>query len=84
MDFPFFFFQSAWLQDLQDNFLISLYSCLTPKPASAMDPEYSILFFSKYDAKKLVAALTVFSQRVSLTYSTICWPVTLMPVEGFN
>nr|XP_009922954.1 PREDICTED: mesothelin isoform X4 [Haliaeetus albicilla] len=57
--------QSAWLQDLQDNFLISLYSCLTPKPASAMDPEYSILFFSKYDAKKLVAALTMFSQRFS-------------------
>ncbi|XP_054699633.1 mesothelin [Grus americana] len=57
--------QSAWLQVLQDDFLISLYSCLTPKPASAMDPEYSILFFAKHDAKKLVAALTVFSQRFS-------------------
>ncbi|XP_064317471.1 mesothelin [Phalacrocorax carbo] len=57
--------QSAWLQDLQDDFLISLYSCLTTKPASAMDREYSVLFFSKYDAKKLIAALTVFSRRFS-------------------
>lgn len=83
MDFH-FLFQGAWLQDLQDDFLISLYSCLTPKPASAMDPEYSVLFFSKYDAKKLVAALTMFNQRVGITYPTICSPVTLMPVEGVS
>ncbi|KAM6320041.1 mesothelin isoform 2-T12 [Podargus strigoides] len=68
--------QSAWLQDLQDDFLISLYSCLITKPAHPMDPEYSILFFSKYDAKKLVAALTMFSQRfynvpLSLEWSMI-------------
>ncbi|XP_068764812.1 mesothelin isoform X2 [Struthio camelus] len=57
--------QSAWLQDLKDDFLISLYSCLSPKPVDAMDPAYSILFFSKYDANKLVAALTTFSQQFS-------------------
>ncbi|XP_025950951.2 mesothelin [Dromaius novaehollandiae] len=57
--------QSAWLQDLKDDFLISLYSCLSPKPVSAVDPAYSILFFSKYDANKLVAALTAFSRRFS-------------------
>lgn len=83
MDFP-FLFQSAWLQDLQDDFLISLYSCLIPKPASPMDAEYSVLFFSKYDAKKLIAALTMFSRRVGITYPTVCSPVTLMPVEGVN
>ncbi|XP_062444284.1 uncharacterized protein LOC134147287 isoform X2 [Rhea pennata] len=57
--------QSAWLQDLDDDFLVYLYSCLSPKPVSAVDPAYSILFFSKYDANKLVAALTTFSQRFS-------------------
>ncbi|KAM6352548.1 otoancorin-like isoform 1-T7 [Alca torda] len=67
--------QSAWLQDLQDDFLISLYSCLTPKPASAMDPEYSVLFFSKYDGKKLVAALTMFSQRFSYVPLSPEWNV---------
>ncbi|PKU37053.1 mesothelin isoform x1 [Limosa lapponica baueri] len=65
--------QSAWLQDLQDDFLISLYSCLSPKPASVMDPQYSILFFSKYDAKKLVAALTAFSQRFSHVPLSLEW-----------
>lgn len=34
-----------------------------------MDPEYSILFFSKYDAEKLLASLTMFSQRVSIPKS---------------
>ncbi|XP_025909821.1 mesothelin [Nothoprocta perdicaria] len=57
--------QSAWLQDLRDDFLVSLYSCLSPKPLSAMDAAYSILFFSKYDANKLLAALTTFSQQFS-------------------
>lgn len=66
MDFP-SPLQSAWLRDLPDDFLIDLYSCLASKPASAVDAEYSILFFSKYDAEKLVAALTMFSQRVSVT-----------------
>ncbi|XP_074775418.1 mesothelin isoform X2 [Athene noctua] len=65
--------KSAWLQDLQDDFLISLYSCLNPKPASAVDPEYSVLFFSKYDAKKLVAALTMFSQRFSHVPLSLEW-----------
>lgn len=83
MDFP-FLLQSAWLQNLQDDFLISLYSCLSPKPAGAMDPQYSLLFFSKYDAKKLVAALTMFSQRVGVTHPSMCSPGTLMPVEGLN
>ncbi|KAK4813444.1 hypothetical protein QYF61_005392 [Mycteria americana] len=72
MDFP-FHFQSAWLLDLQDDFLISLYSCLTPNPASAMDPEYSVLFFSKYDVKKLLAALTMFSQRFSHVPLSLEW-----------
>uniref|UniRef100_A0A8C0EYR5 Mesothelin n=1 Tax=Bubo bubo TaxID=30461 RepID=A0A8C0EYR5_BUBBB len=72
--------QSAWLQDLQDDFLISLYSCLTPKPASAVDPEYSILFFSKYDAKKLVAALTMFSQRFSHVPLSLEW--TMIFING--
>ncbi|KAM6054904.1 mesothelin isoform 2-T2 [Chlamydotis macqueenii] len=65
--------QSAWLQDLQDDFLLSLYSCLTRKPVSALDPEYSILFFSKYDAKKLVAALTTFSQQMSHVPLSLEW-----------
>ncbi|XP_075371320.1 mesothelin isoform X1 [Mycteria americana] len=65
--------QSAWLLDLQDDFLISLYSCLTPNPASAMDPEYSVLFFSKYDVKKLLAALTMFSQRFSHVPLSLEW-----------
>ncbi|KAM9372394.1 mesothelin [Phaethornis superciliosus] len=59
--------QSAWLQALQDDFLLSLYSCLTPTPARAVDAEYSILLFSKYNTKKLVAALTLFSQQVPLS-----------------
>ncbi|XP_069725943.1 mesothelin-like isoform X2 [Phaenicophaeus curvirostris] len=67
--------QNAWLQDLQDDFLISLYSCLAPKSASAMDPEYSILFFSKYDAKKLEAALTTFSERFSHVPLSLEWNV---------
>nr|XP_013223131.2 mesothelin isoform X1 [Columba livia]XP_021146151.1 mesothelin isoform X1 [Columba livia]XP_021146152.1 mesothelin isoform X1 [Columba livia]XP_021146153.1 mesothelin isoform X1 [Columba livia]XP_021146154.1 mesothelin isoform X1 [Columba livia]XP_021146155.1 mesothelin isoform X1 [Columba livia]XP_021146156.1 mesothelin isoform X1 [Columba livia]XP_021146157.1 mesothelin isoform X1 [Columba livia]XP_021146158.1 mesothelin isoform X1 [Columba livia]XP_021146159.1 mesothelin isoform X1 [ len=65
--------QSAWLQDLQDDFLISLYSCLIPKPASPMDAEYSVLFFSKYDAKKLIAALTMFSRRFSHVPLSLEW-----------
>ncbi|KAM6407428.1 mesothelin-like isoform 2-T2 [Rhynochetos jubatus] len=65
--------QRAWLQDLQDDFLVSLYSCLTPKSVSAMDPEYSILFFSKYDAQKLVAALATFSQRFSQAPLSLKW-----------
>lgn len=65
--------QGAWLQDLQDDFLISLYSCLASKPATAADPEYSILFFSKYDANKLLASLTVFSQRFSHVPLSLEW-----------
>ncbi|XP_064008771.1 mesothelin [Pogoniulus pusillus] len=38
-----------------------------------MDPEYSILFFSKYDTKKLVAALTRFSQRFSHVPLSLEW-----------
>lgn len=58
-------FQGAWFQELQDDFLASFYSCLASKPSTALDPEYSILFFSKYDARKLLASLAVFSQQVS-------------------
>ncbi|XP_012983486.3 mesothelin [Melopsittacus undulatus] len=65
--------QSAWLQDLPDDFLVSLYMCLAPKPASAVDPEYSVLFFSKYDAKKLIAALTMFSQQFSHVPLSLEW-----------
>ncbi|XP_065540888.1 mesothelin-like isoform X1 [Lathamus discolor] len=65
--------QSAWLQDLPDDFLVSLYKCLAPKPASTVDPEYSVLFFSKYDAKKLIAALTVFSQQFSHVPRSLEW-----------
>ncbi|XP_013150757.2 uncharacterized protein LOC106112168 [Falco peregrinus] len=65
--------QNAWLQDLQDDFLVSLYSCLASKPASAMDPQYSILFFSKYDAKKLVTALTMFSHWFSRVPLSLEW-----------
>ncbi|XP_068002586.1 mesothelin-like isoform X2 [Melanerpes formicivorus] len=57
--------QRAWLQDLQDDFLPSLYSCLSPRPPGALDPQFSILFFSKYDSQKLAAALARFSQRFS-------------------
>lgn len=59
-------FQGTWLQELRDDFLVSLYSCLASKPSTAEDPEYSILFFSKYDAGKLLASLTVFRQRVRI------------------
>ncbi|KAM4765097.1 mesothelin isoform 1-T2 [Cyanocitta cristata] len=70
--------QGAWLQDLQDDFLISLYSCLASKPATAIDPEYSILFFSKYDTKKLLASLTMFSQRFSHVPLSLEWSLILM------
>nr|XP_013809428.1 PREDICTED: mesothelin-like [Apteryx mantelli mantelli] len=70
--------QSAWLQDLKDDFLVSLYSCLSPKPVSAVDPAYSILFFSKYDANKLVAALTTFSQRFSQVPLSQEWSIVFM------
>ncbi|XP_030315712.1 mesothelin-like isoform X2 [Calypte anna] len=65
--------QSAWLQDLQDDFLLSLYSCLTSTPARAVDAEYSILFFSKYTTKKLGAALTLFSQQFSQVPLSLEW-----------
>ncbi|XP_014741841.1 PREDICTED: uncharacterized protein LOC106859249 [Sturnus vulgaris] len=65
--------QAIWLQDLQDDFLISLYSCLASKPPTALDPEFSILFFSKYDAKKLLASLTLFSQRFSHIPLSLEW-----------
>ncbi|KAM9013306.1 mesothelin isoform 1-T1 [Ara ararauna] len=65
--------QSDLLQALPDDFLVSLYTCLSPKPASAVDPEYSVLFFSKYDAKKLIAALTMFSQRFSHVPLSLEW-----------
>ncbi|XP_032560336.1 mesothelin-like [Chiroxiphia lanceolata] len=65
--------QRTWLQDLQDDFLISLYSCLASKPATAVDPEYSVLFFSKYGAEKLLASLTTFSQRFSHVPLSLEW-----------
>lgn len=65
--------QAIWLQDLQDDFLISLYSCLASKPPTALDPQFSILFFSKYDAKKLLASLTLFSQRFSHVPLSLEW-----------
>ncbi|XP_071617580.1 mesothelin [Heliangelus exortis] len=65
--------QSAWLQDLQDDFLLSLYSCLTPAPARALDAEYSILFFSKYNTGKLGAALALFSQQFSQVPLSLEW-----------
>ncbi|XP_066053928.1 mesothelin-like [Chamaea fasciata] len=70
--------QETWLQDLQDDFLISLYSCLASQPPTAVDPEYSILFFSKYDAGKLLASLTVFSQRFSQVPLSLEWSLVFM------
>ncbi|KAK2533625.1 Msln [Columba guinea] len=70
--------QSAWLQDLQDDFLISLYSCLITKPASPMDAEYSVLFFSKYDTKKLIAALTMFSRQFSHVPLSLEWSMVFI------
>ncbi|XP_064581853.1 mesothelin-like isoform X2 [Zonotrichia leucophrys gambelii] len=68
--------QGAWFQELQDDFLSSFYSCLASEPSPALDPEYSILFFSKYDARKLLGSLTEFSQQfwqvpVSLEWSLV-------------
>ncbi|XP_053899059.1 uncharacterized protein LOC128844930 [Malaclemys terrapin pileata] len=57
--------QSAWLQVFKDDFLESLYPCLSSRPISAMDSMYSILFFSKFDTNVLVAALEKFNTRVS-------------------
>ncbi|RMC17554.1 hypothetical protein DUI87_05217 [Hirundo rustica rustica] len=70
--------QESWLQDLQDDFLTSLYSCLASKPTTAVDPEYSILFFSKYDARKLLASLTAFSQQFSQVPLSLEWSLILM------
>ncbi|XP_063270153.1 mesothelin isoform X2 [Prinia subflava] len=70
--------QGTWLQDLQDDFLISLYSCLASKPPTAVDPEYSTLFFSKYDAGKLLASLTLFSQQFSRVPLSLEWSLVLM------
>ncbi|XP_064246381.1 mesothelin isoform X2 [Passer domesticus] len=70
--------QGAWLQDLQDDFLTSFYSCLASKPSTALDPEYSILFFSKYDARKLLASLTVFSQQFSQVPLSLEWSLVFL------
>ncbi|XP_053848254.1 mesothelin-like [Vidua macroura] len=70
--------QGAWLQDLQDDFLTSLYSCLASKPSTAVDPEYSILFFSKYDARKLLASLTAFSQQFSQVPLSLEWSLVFI------
>ncbi|XP_056358879.1 mesothelin [Oenanthe melanoleuca] len=70
--------QGSWLQDLQDDFLISFYSCLASNPPRALDPEYSILFFSKYDAKKLLVSLTLFSQRFSHVPLSLEWSLIFL------
>ncbi|XP_067390320.1 mesothelin [Emydura macquarii macquarii] len=53
--------QSAWLQVFKNDFLKSLYLCLSSRPLSAMDSMYSILFFSKFQANVLEPALEKFS-----------------------
>ncbi|XP_057891774.1 mesothelin [Melospiza georgiana] len=68
----------AWLQDLWDDFLSSLYSCLASKPSTALDPEYSILFFSKYDARKLLGSLTEFSQQFSRVPVSLEWSLVFL------
>ncbi|KAM7007567.1 mesothelin [Passerculus sandwichensis] len=70
--------EGAWLQDLQDDFLSSLYSCLASKPSTALDPEYSILFFSKYDARKLLGSLTEFSQQFSRVPVSLEWSLVFL------
>ncbi|CAM4619663.1 unnamed protein product [Caretta caretta] len=57
--------QSTWLQVFKDDFLNSLYPCLSSKPISVMDSMYSILFFSKLHPNVLEAALEKFNNRVS-------------------
>ncbi|XP_041575024.2 otoancorin isoform X1 [Taeniopygia guttata] len=70
--------QGAWFQELQDDFLASFYSCLASKPSTALDPEYSILFFSKYDARKLLASLAVFSQQFSQVPLSLEWSLVFI------
>ncbi|XP_050836196.1 mesothelin isoform X2 [Serinus canaria] len=70
--------QGPWLQDLQDDFLLSLFSCLASKPSTALDPEYSILFFSKYDARKLLASLSLFSQQSPQVALSQEWSLVLL------
>ncbi|CAN8192175.1 unnamed protein product [Coccothraustes coccothraustes] len=70
--------QGSWLQDLQDDFLPSFFSCLASKPSTAVDPEYSILFFSKYDAGKLLASLAEFNQQFSQVPLSLEWSLVLL------
>ncbi|XP_025060456.1 mesothelin [Alligator sinensis] len=57
--------QSSGLQAFKDDFLMSLYPCLSSKPISTLDPMLSILLFSKFDANVLADTLEKFNKRFS-------------------